>query len=314
MSLLVVGSMALDSVETPFGRRDDVLGGSATYFSTAASFFGPVRLVATVGEDFPEEHLSFLAERGVDLAGLVRQPGKTFRWKGRYEFDLNTAHTLDTQLNVFAHFKPELPHAWRSSEYVFLGNIDPDLQREVLDQVRAPRFVAMDTMNFWIASKRESLLRTLRRVDMLFVNDAEARQLAGEHNVVKAARRILSFGPRALVVKRGEYGALFFAGDHVFAASAYPLAALFDPTGAGDSFAGGFMGYLARAGSEEPDVMRRAIVLGSVLASFAVEQFSLDRLETLGRDEIRARFAEFRQLVHFDDLEVDLFPDANGRR
>jgi sugar/nucleoside kinase (ribokinase family) len=314
MSLLVVGSMALDSVETPFGRREEVLGGSATYFSTAASFFGPVRLVATVGEDFPDEHLLFLADRGVDLAGLVRQPGKTFRWKGRYEFDLNTAHTLDTQLNVFAHFAPELPQAWRGSEYVFLGNIDPDLQRDVLDQVRAPRFVAMDTMNFWITSKRESLQKTLRRVDMLFVNDAEARQLAGEHNVVKAARRILSLGPRAVVVKRGEYGALFFARDHLFAASAYPLASLFDPTGAGDSFAGGFMGYLARAGREDPEVLRRAIVLGSVLASFAVEQFSLERLRTLGQDEIRARFAEFRQLVHFDDLEVDLFPDlARGR-
>ncbi len=308
MSLLVVGSMALDSVETPFGRRDDVLGGSATYFSTAASFFGPVRLVATVGEDFPEEHVRFLAGRGVDLAGLVRQVGKTFRWKGRYEFDLNTAHTLDTQLNVFASFKPDLPQSWRASEYVFLGNIDPDLQRQVLDQVRAPRFVAMDTMNFWIASKRESLQETLRRVDMLFVNDAEARQIAEEHNVVKAAQRIMSFGPRAVVVKRGEYGAILFAGDHVFAASAYPLAALFDPTGAGDSFAGGFMGYLARAGRQDPDVMRRAIVLGSVLASFAVEQFSLERLKTLRHDEIRARYAEFGQLVHFDELEVDLFP------
>jgi sugar/nucleoside kinase (ribokinase family) len=311
MSLLVVGSMALDSVETPFGRRDDVLGGSATYFSTAASFFGPVRLVATVGDDFPEEHVRFLAGRGIDLAGLLRQAGKTFRWKGRYAFDLNTAHTLDTQLNVFANFKPDLPQAWRGSEYVFLGNIDPDLQREVLDQVRAPRFVAMDTMNFWIASKRESLQKTLRRVDMLFVNDAEARQIAEEHNVVKAARRIMSFGPRAVVVKRGEYGAILFSGDQVFAASAYPLAALFDPTGAGDSFAGGFMGYLARAGREDPDVMRRAIVLGSVLASFAVEQFSLERLKTLGHGEIRARYAEFRQLVHFDELEVDLFPGGS---
>jgi len=279
MSLLVVGSVALDSVETPFGRREDVLGGSATYFSTAASFFGPVRLVATVGEDFPEEHVRFLAERGVDLAGLERRAGRTFRWKGRYEFDLNTAHTLETQLNVFGDFQPALPAAYRDSQYVFLGNIDPDLQRRVLDQVEAPRFVACDTMNFWIGSKRQSLLETLRRVDMLFVNDAEARQLAGEH---------------------------------VFAASAYPLASLFDPTGAGDSFAGGFMGYLARAGREEPDVLRRAIVMGSVLASFAVEQFSLDRLASLGHDEIRARYGEFRQLAHFDELEPDLF-DGRGR-
>jgi sugar/nucleoside kinase (ribokinase family) len=306
MSLLVVGSVALDSLETPFGRREDVLGGSASYFSACASFFGPTRLVAVVGEDFAEEHVRFLAGRGVDLAGLARRPGRTFRWKGRYEFDLNTAHTLDTQLNVFAEFRPELPPHYRDSEYVFLGNIDPDLQRAVLDQVRAPRFVACDTMNFWISSKRESLLRTLRRVDMLFVNDAEARQLADEHNVVKAARRILSYGPRAVVVKRGEHGALFFSGEEVFAASAYPLAAVFDPTGAGDSFAGGFMGYLAHGRREDQATLRRAIVLGSVLASFTVEQFSLDRLRTLTAAEIRARFAEAKQLAHFEDLEVDL--------
>ncbi len=310
MSLLAVGSVALDSLETPFGRREDVLGGSASYFSVCSSFFGPVRMVAVVGEDFPEEHVKFFGTRKIDLAGLVRQPGRTFRWKGRYEFDLNTAHTLDTQLNVFAAFRPDLPAHYRDSEYVFLGNIDPDLQRSVLDQVRAPRFVACDTMNFWISSRRESLLKTLKRVDLLFVNDAEARQLAEEHNVVKAAKRILSFGPRAVVVKRGEYGALFFSGDEVFAASAYPLPAVFDPTGAGDSFAGGFMGYLARCRREDHATMRRAIVLGSVLASFTVEQFSLDRLRTLGPDEIRARFSEARQLAHFDDLEGDLFSEA----
>jgi sugar/nucleoside kinase (ribokinase family) len=308
MALLVVGSVALDSLETPFGRREEILGGSASYFSTCASFFGPTRVVAVVGEDFPEEHVAFLASRGVDLAGLVRKPGRTFRWKGRYEFDLNTAHTLDTQLNVFADFQPDLPDAWRDSEYVFLGNIDPDLQRAVLDQVRAPRFVAADTMNFWIGSKRASLLKTLKRVDLLFVNDAEARQLAGEHNVVKAARKILGFGPRAVVVKRGEYGAIYFSGSEVFAASAYPVPDVFDPTGAGDSFAGGFMGYLARCGREEPAVMRRAIVVGSVLASFTVEQFSLDRLRTLTPAEIRGRYAEARQLAHFDDLEADVLP------
>ena len=307
MPLLVVGSVALDSLETPFGRREDVLGGSASYFSVCASFFGPTRMVAVVGEDFPEEHVRFLASRGVDLAGLVRKPGRTFRWKGRYEFDLNTAHTLDTQLNVFAEFRPELPAHYRDSEYVFLGNIDPDLQRAVLDQVRAPRFVACDTMNFWISSKRDALVRTLKRVDLLLVNDAEARQLADEHNVVKAAKRILALGPRAVVVKRGEYGALFFSGEEVFAASAYPLQAVFDPTGAGDSFAGGFMGYVARSRREDHATLRRAIVLGSVLASFTVEQFSLERLRTLTPGEIRARFAEARQLSHFDDLEVDLF-------
>ncbi len=306
MSLLVVGSVALDSVETPFGRREDALGGSATYFSTCASFFGPVRLVAVVGEDFPDEHSRFLASRGVDLAGLTRLPGRTFRWKGRYEFDLNQARTLDTQLNVFAGFRPELPPAWRDSRYLFLGNIDPDLQRRVLDQVREPHFVACDTMNYWIETKRASLLETLRRVDMLFVNDAEARELAGEANVVKAARAILGLGPRAVVVKRGEHGALFFSGGEVFAASAYPLAAVFDPTGAGDSFAGGFMGYLARSGGQDHAGMRRAIVLGGVLASFAVERFSLDRLRTLTHDEIRARYGEFRQLTRFDDLEIDI--------
>src|SRR5512133_280348 len=314
MPLLVVGSVALDSLETPFGRRDDVLGGSASYFSVCASFFGPTRMVAVVGEDFPEEHVRFFASRGVDLSGLTRVPGRTFRWKGKYEFDLNTAHTLDTQLNVFADFRPDLPTQHRDSEYVFLGNIDPDLQRAVLDQIRAPRFVACDTMNFWITSKRESLLRTLKRVDMLFVNDAEARELAGEHNVVKAARRILSFGPRAVVVKRGEYGALFFSGDEVFAATAVPLPSVFDPTGAGDSFAGGFMGYVARSRREDHATMRRALVLGSVLASFTVEQFSLDRLRALTPDEIRARYAEARRLAHFDDLELDLFgANGNGR-
>ncbi len=312
MSLLAVGSVALDSVETPFGHRQEVLGGSASFFSVCASFFGPVRLVAVVGEDFPEEHVRFMAGRGIDLAGLSRRPGRTFRWKGRYEFDLNQAHTLDTQLNVFADFRPDLPAAFRDSSHVFLGNIDPELQAQVLDQVRRPRFVAADTMNFWITSKREALLRTLKRVDMLFVNDAEIRQLAGEHNVVKAARWIQSRGPRAVVVKRGEYGALFFSGDHVFAAAAYPLPAVFDPTGAGDSFAGGFMGYLARSGREDPDVMRRAMVLGGVLASFSVEEFSLDRLRSLGTGEIRARYAEFRRLSHFDDLELDVFGGSPG--
>src|SRR5512142_356185 len=313
MPLLVVGSVALDSLETPFGRRDDVLGGSASYFSMAASFFGPARVVAVVGEDFPAEHLKLLTSRGIDLEGLARRPGRTFRWKGRYEFDLNVAHTLETQLNVFASFAPVLPESYRDSEYVFLGNIDPDLQRNVLDQVRRPRFVGLDTMNYWITGKRESLLRTLKRVDMVFVNDAEARQLAGEHNIVKAAAAIQAMGPRAVVVKRGEYGALFFAGGEVFAASAVPLASVFDPTGAGDSFAGGFMGYLAGSRRQDHAAMRRAIVLGSVLASFVVEQFSLDRLRTLTADEIRARYAEVRRLAHFDDLEPEVLRGTTAR-
>jgi sugar/nucleoside kinase (ribokinase family) len=312
MSLLVVGSVGLDTLETPFGRREEVLGGAASYFSTAASFFEPPRVVAVVGEDFPAAHLEFLAARGIDLAGLARRPGKTFRWKGRYEFDLNVAHTLDTQLNVFAEFRPELPEAYRDSEYVFLANIDPDLQRAVLDQVRKPAFVGCDTMNYWISSKRESLLRTLQRVDMLFVNDAEARQLAGEHNVVKAAAAILGMGPKALVVKRGEYGALLFTDGEVFAASAVPLASVFDPTGAGDSFAGGFMGYTARARRLDKGTLRRAIVVGSVVASFVCEQFSLDRLRTLRPEEIAARYDEVRRLAHFDALEPGALRAATG--
>ncbi len=312
MSLLVVGSIGLDTLETPFGQREEVLGGAASYFSTAASFFGPVRAVAVVGDDFPAAHLDFLASRGVDLEGVARRPGRTFRWKGRYEFDLNVAHTLDTQLNVFAEFRPELPAAYRDSQYVFLANIDPDLQRTVLDQVRGPRFVGMDTMNYWISSKRESLLQTLKRVDMLFVNDAEARQLAGEHNVVKAAAAILKLGPKAVVVKRGEYGALYFSGGEVFASSAVPLASVFDPTGAGDTFAGGFMGYLARTGRADHGTMRRAIVVGTVLASFTVEQFSLDRFRTLTPGEIAARYGEVRRLAHFDDLEPDALRSPTG--
>jgi sugar/nucleoside kinase (ribokinase family) len=245
MSLLVVGSVALDSLETPFGQKEDALGGSATYFSTSASFFSPVQVVAVVGEDFPEQHLTFLKGRGIDLEGVTREPGKTFRWKGKYGYQLNEAQTLDTQLNVFEHFSPKLPESYRDAPYVFLGNIHPVLQGQVLDQVRAPKLVAADTMNFWIQGSRDALLKTLSRVNLLFVNDAEARQLAGEHNVVKAARAILGMGPTRVVIKRGEYGALLFDRDHIFACPAYPLAEVFDPTGAGDTFAGGFMGTVA---------------------------------------------------------------------
>ncbi|MFY2561889.1 PfkB family carbohydrate kinase [Corallococcus terminator] len=303
MSLLVVGSVALDSVETPFGQKEDVLGGSATYFSTSASFFTPARIVAVVGEDFPEAHLSFLKGRGIDLEGLTRVPGRTFRWKGRYGYELNEAKTLDTQLNVFQTFSPDLPAAYRDTPYVFLGNIHPELQSRVVDQVRSPKLVAADTMNFWIQGSREALLKTLQRVNLLFVNDSEARQLAGEHNVVKAARAILGMGPQRVVIKRGEYGALLFDQDHIFACPAFPLAEVFDPTGAGDTFAGGFMGALATATSGiDSTVLRRAMVMGSVMASFTVEKFSLERLREVTHPEIRARFAEFRKLTHFDDL------------
>ena len=304
MSLLVVGSVALDSLETPFGRRDEVLGGSASYFSTAASFFGPARVVAVVGEDFPVEHLQFLASRGVDLEGLVRRPGRTFRWKGRYEFDLNTAHTLDTQLNVFAEFAPELPAAYRDSEYVFLGNIDPDLQRDVLDQVRRPRFVGCDTMNYWITCKRESLLRTLRRVDMVFVNDAEARQLAGEHNIVKAAAAVLSMGPRAVVIKRGEYGALFFSGGEVFASSAVPLPAVFDPTGAGRQLRGrihGLPGQRRARGPRHHAAGHRAGERAGQLRGRAVLAGPAPHPDR-GRDPRPVRGGA--RLAHFDELEA----------
>jgi sugar/nucleoside kinase (ribokinase family) len=303
MSLLVVGSVALDSVETPFGRKEDILGGSATYFSTSASFFTPVRVVAVVGEDFPEQHLNFLRGRGIDLEGLTRESGRTFRWKGRYGYELNEAQTLDTQLNVFQSFSPRLPDAYRDTPYVFLGNIHPELQSQVLDQVRAPKLVAADTMNFWIQGSKPALLKTLKRVNLLFVNDAEARQLAGEHNVVKAARAILAMGPQRVVIKRGEYGALLFEQDHIFACPAFPLAEVFDPTGAGDTFAGGFMGTLATSsGVLDRVLLRRAMVMGSVMASFTVEKFSLERLRDVSRPEIHTRFAEFRTLTHFDDL------------
>ena len=302
MALLAVGSVALDSLQTPFGVREDVLGGSATYFSTAASFFAPVRIVAVVGEDFPQVHVDFLRRRGVDVSGLERRPGRTFRWSGRYEFDLNQAHTLDTQLNVFADFRPELPESFRDSSHVFLGNIDPELQLRVLDQVRAPRIVAADTMNFWINGSRPALLKTLKRVHLLFVNDSEARQLTGEHNIVRAARAILGMGPQRVVVKRGEYGALLFDQEHIFACPAMPLADVFDPTGAGDTFAGGFMGTLAISSHLNTETLRRAMVMGSVMASFTVEKFSLERLREVSRSDIRARFSEFKRLTHFEDL------------
>ncbi len=255
-----------------------------------------------VGEDFPPDALAFLAGRPVDLSGLMRRPGRTFRWAGRYGYDLNEAETLDTQLNVFADFRPDLPETYRDSEYVFLGNIDPELQAEVLRQVRAPRLVAADTMNFWISGKPAELRTTLARVDLLLINEAEARQLAGEANLVRAARAIRAMGPRILIVKRGEYGALMFNDDGVFAAPAYPLEAVFDPTGAGDTFAGGVVGWIARAGRWDEPTLRQAIVAGCVLASYNVEAFSLDRLKRLTDAEITARYEAFQRLAAFGAL------------
>lgn len=299
MSLLVIGSVAFDSVETPFGRVEDVLGGSGTFFSVSASYFTDVRLVAVVGEDFPDEHLAMLRSRNIDLRGVKTVSGRTFRWKGRYGFDLNEAQTLDTQLNVFETFRPELPQGYEDSEFLFLANIDPELQTDVLRQVRRPRLIACDTMNFWIGGKRDALLKTLKGVDVLVINEGETRQLAQEANLVKAARAVLAMGPRTLVVKRGEYGVLMFSEHSTFATPAYPLEEVFDPTGAGDTFAGGFVGYLASTGNLDEANVRRAIVYGSVMASFTVEDFSLNRLRGLTHEEIAGRFKRFRLLTEF---------------
>ncbi len=302
MSLVVVGSVAFDSVKTPFGQADDVLGGSATYFSTAASFFTDVSLVAVVGKDFPKKHIEFLKSRKINVDGLEYADGRTFRWKGEYSFALNEAKTLDTQLNVFQSFQPKLPDSYRDSEVVFLANIDPDLQREVLKQVKKPKIVACDTMNFCISGKRAALLKTLKLVDILIINDGEARQLSKETNLLKAARAIHKMGPKILVIKRGEYGVILFTREGMFAAPAYPLESVFDPTGAGDTFAGGFMGYLSKTMNLNHTHLRKAVILGSVIASFDVEAFSLERLKTLKYREILNRYKQFRQLTHFEEL------------
>ena len=303
MSILVVGSIALDTVETPFGQAGEALGGAAVYFSYAASFFNRVRLVGVIGEDFPEEHLELLAGRDIDLSGVERGHGNTFRWKGRYDYDLNEAHTLDTQLNVFESFEPNIPESFRDSDFVFLANIQPGLQLSVARQATSPRIIACDTMNFWIENAYDQLRETLKEVDILVINDAETRELAREPSLVKAARQILEWGPRTLVVKRGEYGVLMFHGSSVFSAPAYPLEDVFDPTGAGDTFAGGFMGYLSTVEEIDEAAIRQAIIFGSTLASFNVEDFSLNRMKSLGMQDILDRFAEFKLLSHFEAVE-----------
>ncbi len=298
--VLVVGSVALDSVETPFGRADDVVGGSGTFFSSAASHFTPVQLVGVVGDDYPVDRLEPLAQRGVDLAGLERAKGSSFRWRGRYRHDLNAAETLETHLGVFSHFHPKIPAQFRKAPFVFLANIDPRLQLQVLDQVETPRLVACDTMNFWIESRRPELLELLKRVDLITLNDGEARQLTEHTNLVHAAHWILDRGPKHVLIKKGEHGAFMFTRDSVFFAPAYPLESVFDPTGAGDSFAGGFIGYLASTGDLSERSMRRAVVVGSAMGSFAVEKFSNTRLLEITREDIDTRVREFRQLVAFD--------------
>ncbi|HEX5178451.1 MAG TPA: PfkB family carbohydrate kinase [Gemmatimonadaceae bacterium] len=297
MTVLVVGSIALDSVETPFGRAENVLGGSAVFFAASASLLTDVQMVGVVGSDYPVDQLDVLAERGVDLTGIERAQGESFRWRGRYRHDLNTAETLETRLGVFSHFRPKIPEAFRDAPFVFLGNIDPRLQLDVLQQVHKPQLVACDTMNFWIESRRSDLLELLGHVDLVTLNDAEARQLTEEANLVKAARWIQSHGPKTVIIKKGEHGALMFGPRSVFFSPAFPLENVFDPTGAGDSFAGGFIGYLARCGTVTDTNLRRAVVYGSAMGSFAVERFSITRFLEIGEDDIAARVQEFHRLV-----------------
>lgn len=300
--ILTVGSVAFDSVTTPVGGASRLVGGAATFFSVAASFFADVRLVGVVGDDFGEEHVQVFGGRRIDLGGLQRVPGDTFRWRGEYGPDLNTRKTIYTHLNVFEAFRPHIPEAFRSSPIVFLANIHPALQLDVLEQVTAPTFVALDTMNYWIDGTPTELRAVLRRVDAVIINDEEARQLSGEGNLVKAARVIQTLGPARVIIKRGEHGVLMTRGDGFFAVPGLPLEDVRDPTGAGDSFAGGLVGYLAAAPALTDDLIAQAIIAGSTLASFSVEDFGLGRLLRLEQDEITSRFGEFKRLTHFDAL------------
>ena len=300
--ILTVGSVAFDSVKTPFGDVSRVVAGAATYFSISASFFTEVRLVGVVGDDFVDEHLAVFAGRRIDLDGLQRVAGETFRWRGEYSFDLNTRETIYTHLNVFEHFRPQIPDSFRSSPFVFLANIHPSLQLDVLNQVEAPEFVALDTMNYWIEGTPDELQKVLQRVHVLVINDAEARELSGEPNLVKAARVIQAMGPQRVVIKRGEYGVLMTRDDGFFAVPGLPLEEVCDPTGAGDTFAGGFVGYLAAAPAVTDAVVTQAIIAGSTMASFAVEDFGLNRLTALTGPQVTQRFAEFKRLTHFEAL------------
>ena len=300
--ILTVGSVAFDSVKTPFGEVSRVVAGAATYFSIAASFFTEVRLVGVVGRDFNREHFKVFENRRIDLAGLQQVAGETFRWRGEYSVDLNTRETIYTHLNVFESFRPEIPAQFRDSPFVFLANIHPALQLDVLNQVEQPEFVALDTMNYWIEGTPEELRAVLERVDVLVVNDAEVRELSGEWNLVKAARAIQRMGPRRVVIKRGEHGVLMTRDGGFFAVPGLPLETVYDPTGAGDTFAGGFVGYLAAAPDINDEVVTQAIIAGSTMASFAVEDFGLTRLTVLTDSEVTERFAEFKKLTHFDAL------------
>ncbi len=306
MSLVVVGSVAFDFVETPFGKRERMLGGSASHFSIAASFFTDVRVVGVVGGDFGPEENAVFARHNIDTSDLERiADGKTFRWFARYEYDLNVAHTLDTHLNVFAGFQPKLSDGSKNTRLVFLGNIQPELQYGVRKQMSNAELVALDTMNLWINSSREALQRAIEAVDVIIVNDAEARQLTEQPNLIKAARKILSWGPHTLIVKRGEYGAAMFTKEEYFAIPAYPLESVFDPTGAGDTFAGGLMGYLASQEKLDEAALRRAMIFGSVMASFNVEEFGTERIQRLTHAEINQRFRDFKRFTHFEEIPFE---------
>jgi sugar/nucleoside kinase (ribokinase family) len=299
MSVLVVGTVAFDSIETPFGSAERILGGSASYFALAASFFTAVRIVGVIGQDFPQAYLDLFTRRKIDLEGLRRENGDTFHWRGRYHEDINVRDTLELHLNVLAGFVPQLPERYRDAEYVFLGNIDPVMQLEVLNQIRHMKLVVCDTMDHWIQGSPEELRKVLKRIEMLVINDSEARLLSGYNNIVRAARAILKMGPKAVLVKRGEYGVLQFSDSSIFATPAYPLEEVFDPTGAGDSFAGGFMGQLARSADHSQRGIRRAIVYGSVVASFTVEDFGVKRLTNVSHQDIEERYKSFTELTDF---------------
>ena len=306
MSLTVVGSVAFDALETPFGKRDNILGGAGTHFSLSASFFTDVRAVGVVGGDFGDEEWAVFKRHNINTDDIEIVPdGKTFFWSGRYEYDMNVAHTLDTQLNVFETFDPKLSDESKNSRILFLANILPMIQKQVREQCEKAEFVAMDTMNFWISSMKDALIETIKVVDCIIINDAEARQLTDEPSVYKAAKKILDFGLKAVVIKRGEYGATLFTKDSYFVVPAYPLEAVFDPTGAGDTFAGGFMGYLAAQKTIDDAALRRAMIYGSVMASFNVEEFGTERVDRLTYEEINERFSEFKKMTHFDEIPFE---------
>lgn len=312
MSLTVVGSVAFDAVETPFGKREKMLGGAGTHFALSASFFTDVRVIGVVGNDFTDAEWDVFKRHNINTDDIeVVTDGKTFFWRGRYDYDLNTAHTLETQLNVFETFEPKPSEASKNSRLLFLANILPMLQKQVREQCADAEFVAMDTMNFWIDSMKDAVIETVKVVDCVIINDAEARQLADEANIHKAAKKIMSFGPKAVVIKRGEYGAALFTKDAYFAIPAFPLESVFDPTGAGDTFAGGFMGYLASQVEITDDALRRAMVYGTVMASFNVEEFGTERVDRLTQDEINERFRAFKRITHFEEIPFERASSAS---